>query len=320
MPGRGKDQTLNYAIERHPEHHRLQRITIGGDAAARFVRETGDLSEQRLTYVPYLRLIAADILQRSVGGDFAAQINALVRDRATGGFTIAVEGGFETQDQRVAFGTAVSHLIGMPNFDDMTGNYYACFEVRDADDSDSYLRQAYRLFTLHTDGTYIRETTDWILMMKMAERDAVGGESRLLHLDDWEALARFARHPLASLPMTYQSPPSKNYPASVEKTAFYERDGKACVCFIDQFAYPKTIAQARYLRDLSDSMEASAGVVPLSLPPDHLLVLNNHFWLHGREPFKKHPDLYRLLMRQRGYFREERYKTGDGRGEKQSQS
>lgn len=294
---------MNYAIEQHPDHHRLHHITIGADAVARFVREVADLSEQRLTYVPYLRLIAADSLQQTVGGDFAAQINALVRDRARGGFTIAVEGGFETQDQRVAFGTGVSHLIGMPNFDDMTGNYYACFEVRDTDGSDSYLRQAYRLFTLHTDGTYVREVTDWILMMKMAERDAMGGESRLLHLDDWEALAHYALHPLASLPMTYQSPPSKNYPVSVEKTTFYERDGKACVCFIDQFVYPKTIAQGRYLRDLSDSMEASA--VSLPLPPDHLVVLNNHFWLHGREPFKKHPDLYRLLMRQRGHFRAE---------------
>ena len=296
---------MNYAIEQHLDHHRLHHITIGTDAAARFVREVADLSEQRLTYMPYLRLIAADSLQQIVGVDFAAQINALVRDRATGGFTLAVEGGFETMDQRVTFGTAVSHLIGMPNFDDMTGNYYACFEVRDTDDSDSYLRQAYRLFTLHTDGTYIRERTDWILMMKMAERDAVGGESRLLHLDDWEALEHYARHPLAALPMTYQSPPSKNYPVVMEKPTFYEHHGKACVCFIDQFVYPKTISQARYLRDLSDSMEASSGVVSLPLPPDHLVVLNNHFWLHGREAFEKHPDFYRLLMRQRGYFREE---------------
>lgn len=295
---------MNYTVEQHPDHHRLYHITIDADAAARFVREVADLSEQRLTYVPYLRLIAADCLQNIVGGDFFAHINAIVRDRATGGFTIAAEGGFETMDQRVAFGTAVSHAIGIPNFDDMTGNYYACFEVVDTDSSDSYLRQAYRLFTLHTDGTYVRERTDWILMMKMAEHDAVGGESRLLHLDDWEALAHFASHPLASLPLIYQSPPSKNYPVRVEKMTFYEQDGNACVCFIDQFVYPETIEQGRYLRDLSDSMEASQGVVSLPLPPDHLVVLNNHFWLHGREAFEKNPNLYRLLMRQRGYFRD----------------
>ena len=298
-----KGLNLNYTVEQHPDHNRLYHITIDADVAARFVREVEDFSEQRLIYVPYLRLIAADHLQNIVGGDFSEHINAIVRDRATGGFTLAVAGGFEATNQRVAFGTAVSHLIGVPNFDDMTGNYYACFEVKDTDSSDSYLRQAYRLFTLHTDGTYIRERTDWILMMKMAEHDAVGGESRLLHLDDWEALERFASHPLASLPLVYHSPPSKNYPVRVEKTTFYEQDGKACVCFIDQFVYPETIEQGRYLRDFSDSMEASSGVASVPLPPDHLVVLNNHFWLHGREAFEKHPNLYRLLMRQRGYFR-----------------
>lgn len=76
-----------------------------------------------------------------------------------------------------------------------------------------------------------------------------------------------------------------------------------CACFIDQFVYPDTIEQARYLRDLSESFEASESVVSLPLPPGELVVLNNHFWLHGREPFKKNPDLHRVLMRQRGYFR-----------------
>jgi len=297
--------TMSYKVEEHPDHHRLRQITIDSEAAAKFVHTTADLSEQRLTYVPYLRLIAADYLHKAVGDGFTKKINELVRDRATGGFTLSVEGGLQTMDQRVAFGTAVSHLIGIPNFDDMTGNYYACFTVQDTDTSDSYLRQAYRLFTLHTDGTHVKERTDWILMMKMEEHDAVGGESRLLHLDDWEALDRLANDPMASLPFVYQSPPSKGYPVKVEKTTFYEREGRPCACFIDQFVYPETIEQANYLRDLSESMEASSGVVSLPLPTDHLVVLNNHFWLHGREAFEKHPDLHRALMRQRGYFREE---------------
>ena len=296
---------MNYRVEKHPDHHRLRHITIKADPATAFLREAEDLSEQRLTYVPYLRSIAANHLQKNVGGGFSDEINAIVRDRETGGFTISVEGGLETQDQRVAFGTAVSHLIGIPNFDDMTGNFFACFEVKDTDISDSYLRQAYRLFTLHTDGTYVKERTDWILMMKMEEHDAVGGESRLLHLDDWEELDRFADHPLASFPFVYQSPPSKNYPVKLEKTTFYEYQGKPAMCFIDQFVYPETLDQGQYLNDMCDSMEASAGVASVALPPDHLVVANNHFWLHGREAFEKHPNLYRYLMRQRGYFRAE---------------
>ena len=77
---------MNYTVEQHPDHHRLHHITIDADAAAAYVREVADLSEQRLTYVPYLRLIAADHLQNIVGGDFSEHINAIVRDRATGRF------------------------------------------------------------------------------------------------------------------------------------------------------------------------------------------------------------------------------------------
>ena len=296
--------TMSYTIEPHPEHARLFQLRLARESLRRFLEAAADLTEQRLTYVPYLRLAAADCLQQAVGGDFAERINQIVRDRRSGGFTLSVEGGLDGLDQQVALGTAVAHLLGLPNFDDMTGNYYACFTVQDSCDSDSYLRQAYRTFTLHTDGTYVKEATDWILMMKMEERDAVDGESRLLHLDDWEDLRRFSLDPLASHPFTYRSPPSKNYPVTLQKTTFYEKFGGPCMCFIDQFVYPETLEQARYLRDLSASMEASPAVLSLPLPVDHLIVLNNHFWLHGRAAFAKNPKLHRVLMRQRGYFRD----------------
>ncbi len=294
---------MSYTIETHPEHERLFEVRLEREALRRFLRAAPELTEERLTYVPYLRLVAADCLQQAVGGDFGDRLNQIVRDRRTGGFTLSVEGGLQETDQQVALGTAVSHLIGLPNFDDMTGNYYACFTVQDAYDSDSYLRQAYRRFTLHTDGTYVKETTDWILMMKMDERHAVGGESRLLHLDDWEDLDRFSEDPLASHPFVYRSPPSKNYPETVEKATFYEKFDGPCLCFIDQFAYPETVEQGRYLHDLSESLEASPAVLSLPLPTNSLVVVNNHFWLHGREAFAKHPKLRRVLMRQRGRFR-----------------
>jgi glutarate dioxygenase len=287
----------------HPAHARLYHITLDEAAVSQFLDATKDLTEQRLSYIPYLRSIAADYLQKAVGHAFAERIQAIIHDRETGGFTLSPGCELETVDQQVALGTAVSHLIGLPNFDDMSKNFYACFTVKDTDESDSYLRQAYRVFTLHTDGTYVKEPTDWILMMKMEERNAGGGESRLLHLDDWEDLDRFTNDPIGSTPLTYQSPPSKNYPVTIHKPTFTEKDGKPCACFIDQFVYPDTLEQATYLKELSDSFEASSAVLSLPLPTNHLVVLNNHFWLHGREAFEKHPELHRVLMRQRGYFR-----------------
>ena len=61
----------------------------------------------------------------------------------------------------VKLSTAVAHLIGNPNHDSMAGKYYARFHVKHEDKSDSYLRKAYTNMDLHTDGTYVKEITDW---------------------------------------------------------------------------------------------------------------------------------------------------------------
>ena len=288
----------------HPEHARLFKITLDEEAVKKFLDETNDITEERLSNVPYLRSIAADYLQKAIGEAFAERINDIVRDRESGGFTLHPGCKLESMDQQVALGTAVSHLIGVPNSDDMSKNFYASFTLTDTYESDSYLKQAYRLLTLHTDGTYAKEPTDWTLLMKMDEMHASGGKSRLLHLDDWEDLDRFSQDPLASTPLTYKSAPGNNDRVNVEKSTFYLKEGRPCACFTDRFVYPDTIEQARFLKELSDSMEASPGVASLPLAPNHLVVLNNHFWLHGREAFQKHPRLHRVMMRQCGYFRD----------------
>ncbi len=196
----------------------------------------------------------------------------------------------------------MAYLLGPANHDSMSGKYYARFFVKHTDNSDSYLRQAYRLFTMHTDGTYVSEATDWLLMMKFDERNAVGGESRFLHLDDWKDLGDFLNHPLATKPLLYKSPASKNVAEQVERPLFFQNRYGLAICFIDQFVQPATLEEALYLHDLSASMETSTGVQEITLPPGELVVLNNYFYLHGRAPFQKHEQLHRELMRIRGLF------------------
>ena len=40
----------------------------------------------------------------------------------------------------------------------------------------SYLRKAYINMDLHTDGTYVKEIYDWLLMTKLEEKNVEGGE------------------------------------------------------------------------------------------------------------------------------------------------
>lgn len=295
-----------YEVKPHPQSKRLFHIELSKEAIAKFLAEVEerDISVQRLEYTPYERLIVASILQDLVGEDFGETLRGIVHDRETGGFTLGLEGVTENTDEYVIFATAITHLLGQPNFDAMSGKYYARFTVKHTDNSDSYLRQAYRLFTLHTDGTFVDEPTDWLLMMKMVEENARGGESRLLHLDDWKELDKFYNNPLGSHKFLYKAPPSKNVEQIVYRPTFFKKNDKPCICFIDQFVYPETIEQAQYLKELSDSMENDESVIELELPVGDLVVVNNLFWLHGRAAFEKDPNLNRELMRQRGRFLE----------------
>jgi protein CsiD len=249
-----------------------------------------------------MRFHLAACLRHRLGDDLADRLVDLVKDRRHGGFTIGHQGVSQEPGDYVKFGTAVAHLLGPTNHDAMSGKFYARFVVQHTDASDSYLRQAYRLFTLHTDGTFVTEATDWLLMMKFSEINAVGGESRFLHLDDWEECDRFAHHPLGAKPFEYKAPGSKNVGEQVQRPVFFHGEFGLSLSFIDQFVQPRDGAEAGYLRDLSNSMEASPGTREVRLPVGDLVVLNNHFWVHGRAPFQKNEGLERELMRQRGLF------------------
>jgi glutarate dioxygenase len=296
----GKHDT--FEVKEHPHHHRLYSIEINNQALRAFLAENEEVNAQQLEYVPYMRLILAERLQRVLGKTFVETMRTILHDRKSGGFTVGMQNQTTDDQDYIKFSTALTHLVGGVNFDAMSGTYYARFTVKDTDNSDSYLRQAYRLFTLHTDGTFVDEPTDWLLMMKFAEENAVGGESRLLHLDDWGELEKFSNHSLATSRIEYKAPSSKNVGKTVYNQTFYEENGKPCICFIDQFAYPATLEQATYLKELSDSMENSQATIALPLPVGDLVMINNTFWLHGRAAFEKNPNLHRELLRQRGYF------------------
>jgi protein CsiD len=296
------ENSLCVAVQPHPAHPRLRHVVLDPATVQAFLRSSADVDIQNLEYVPFMRHMLAGRLEACAGPGLGETLNGLARDRRWGGFTIGMEGASEDEADFVRFGTAVAHLLGPANHDLMSGKYYARFTVKNTDESDSYLRQAYRLFTLHTDGTFVSEATEWLLMMKFREENATGGESRLLHIDDWEERDRFQRHPVAQRPFRYKAPGSKNVDEDVERPVFFESAFGLSISFIDQFVQPRSRAEATYLHDLSASMEASKGTREVPLPTGQLVLLNNYFWLHGRAPFQKHAALNRELMRQRGIF------------------
>ncbi len=258
-----------------------------------------------LEYKPFTRFTLAKSLDDSTGGKLGKFTNTILRDRDTGCFTIGPKNKSKKIDNNflIKLSTAVTHLLGNPNFDSMAGKYYARFHVKHEDNSDSYLRKAYTNMDLHTDGTYVKEKTDWLLMLKMEEENVQGGETAMLHLDDWEHLDSLTNDKVGKQNFLWGSPKSKNVDYKVEHPVFSEdENGKPQISYIDQFPEPKNMEQGLFLQKLSDSLEGSQNKIIMPLPVGFSVVANNYFWLHGRKPFVENKKLSRELLRIRGSF------------------
>ncbi|WP_298719672.1 glutarate dioxygenase GlaH [uncultured Oceanisphaera sp.] len=284
---------------------RLLELRFDEHTVNAFLEATAEWPVQALEYKSFLRFRVAKLLNDLCGQALQPLlINTLV-DRNTGALLITPEGlnQVEQAEDMVKFTTAVAHLMGRSNFDAMSGQYYARFVVKNQDSSDSYLRQAHRVMELHNDGTYVEQDTDYVLMLKIDEQNMEGGNSLLLHLDDWEHLNRFYADPMARRVMRWAAPPSKNTTKDVYHAVFdTDRSGQPIMSYIDQFVQPKNFDEGVWLADLSEALETSKQQLSVPVPAGSFLLINNHFWLHGRDKFIAHDGLRRELMRQRGYF------------------
>ena len=101
----------------------------------------------------------------------------------------------------------------------------------------------------------------------MEERNVSGGESVILHLDDWEHLDDLSNDPVGQQNFTWGSPKSKNVEYKVEHPVFSkDKNGKPTISYIDQFPEPKNMEQGLYLQKLSDALEESKNKISFPLP------------------------------------------------------
>jgi protein CsiD len=261
-----------------------------------------------IEYKPFTRFTVAKYLDDLTNNELSKYLNNILRDRKTGCFIIGLEKLTSDTDDifLVKLSTAITHLIGLPNHDSMSGKFYARFHVKHEDKSDSYLRKAYTNLDLHTDGTYVKEITDWLMMTKIEEKNVKGGESVMLHLDDWEFCEKLSSNPTGRENFIWSSPKSKNVNYKVEHPVFFQdKNGLPQISYIDQFPEPRNMKQGQFLQELSKSLEGSKNKVITRLPVGSSIVANNYFWLHGRKPFIVNQYLSRELLRIRGKFFEE---------------
>jgi glutarate dioxygenase len=296
---------MTFKIEDHQQSKRVRVIKFEESDLDRLIFPFKKHTLTSLEYKPFARFSLAKSVDEVFENKLSSSLIKILNDRETG--TVVIEPQINNKkfekDFLVKLSTGLAYLVGNPNFDSMSGKYYARFTVKHEDNSDSYLRKAYTNLDLHTDGTYVNEKTDWLIMTKLEELNVSGGESVVLHLDDWEHLETLSKDPVASENFVWGSPKSKNVGYKVEHPVFSkDKNGKPIISYIDQFPEPKNMKQGLFLQKLSDSLEESQNKVIFPLPVGSTIFSNNYFWLHGRKAFKEHTGLSRELLRIRGAF------------------
>ena len=299
------EKIKGFEISKHQDSKRIINIKILDEIIEKLIFPFHKFDVTALEYKPFTRFTLAKSLDDLTFNQLGKLINSILKDRETGCFIIETNTNNKKINDSflVKLSTAITHLIGLPNHDSMDNRYYARFHVKHEDHSDSYLRKAYTNMDLHTDGTYVKEKTDWLLMTKLEEKNVEGGETTLLHLDDWEHYEEFSKEKVGRQSFIWGSPKSKNVDYKVEHPVFSDDEkGNLQISYIDQFPEPKNMEQGNFLQRLSDALEESKNKIITKLPSGSAVVANNYFWLHGRRPFKENKNLCRELLRIRGFF------------------
>ena len=296
---------LGIDIQKHKKSNRIIKINLEDEIIEKLIFPFNKFDVTALELKPFTRFTLAKSLDDLTDNKLSELMNSIIRDRSTGCFIIGPKDISSKINETflVKLSTAIAYLIGIPNHDAMAGKYYARFHVKHEDSSDSYLRKAYRNMDLHTDGTYVKELTDWLIMTKIDEQNVEGGETAMLHLDDWEHCNDLYNDPVGKQNFVWGSPKSKNIDYKVEHPVFSTDDeGRPTISYIDQFPEPQNMDQGNFLQRLSDGLEESKNKVVTKLPVGYSVIANNYFWLHGRKPFKENKELSRELLRIRGSF------------------
>ncbi|MGA0360865.1 MAG: carbon starvation induced protein CsiD, partial [bacterium] len=118
MPSFQSFPTTQLSQRSHSLNPRLQELHLPMVVLENFLASTKDISVQELEYVPYQRLVLAHLLDEECGGSLKKILVETLHDRATGALEISTPPDLH-KDDLIKISTAVSHLVGLPNFDSM---------------------------------------------------------------------------------------------------------------------------------------------------------------------------------------------------------
>ena len=120
---------MSIEIRDHSLSKRIKIIQIKETDLDKLIFPFNKHSVQSLEYKPFSRFSLAKSVDEVFSGELSKVLNTTLRDRNTGTAIIEPDIKNSKFDKNflVKLSTALVYLVGLPNFDSMTGKYYARF-------------------------------------------------------------------------------------------------------------------------------------------------------------------------------------------------
>ena len=247
-----------------------------------------------------------EIFASCFGESCSNAIRAVLGDRSQGAIICpSLESDLDVLE-RLLIGVAAS--VGQPY---SAPNHSRCVVenvLRDLPEkAQSLLRRSpYRVDPLHTDGHGSDEVPEQFIALACTHRKkCIGGESVLLHIDDWEDMDRLSLQ-VGSQQFYFDFPGgSQGTSQTVQRPIFFDGPGGKRMSFLSGYLR-RTIDSQEPVAEIESSLAramGSASAQQFSLEERSFYLIDNGFWLHGRMPLEKKANMYRRLICLRGSYK-----------------
>ena len=113
-----------FEISSHERSNRIIKIKIQDEIIDKLIFPFHKFDITALEYKPFTRFILAKSLDDLTLNKLSEFISTILKDRDTGCFIIETKNNKKIDDAfLVKLSTAITHLIGLPNYDSMTEKY-----------------------------------------------------------------------------------------------------------------------------------------------------------------------------------------------------
>ena len=121
-----------FKISFHEKSKRIIKIIITNEIVDKLIFPFNKFNVSNLEHKPFTRFTVSKSLEDLSNNKLSSFLRSVLKDRNTGCVLIEPEQKISKIDQNflIKLSTAITHLVGIPNHDSMSGKYYAQFDIK----------------------------------------------------------------------------------------------------------------------------------------------------------------------------------------------